>query len=154
MNNLITGTPNNDILSGGNTDTLAGGAGDDTYRLSGQDAIILEAPGEGRDLVVADFVRDYVLPDNVEDLIVSPYYTGAILPIHGTGNDLGNVITAQAQLQSYLLAVGPHGQTSGPPYQFFDSHVIAGGRGNDTLTADKGDDTQTGLNKILASSWA
>lgn len=83
------GTWRNDVFYGGGGETFAGGTGDDTYYLWSGNVGIIEKAGEGVDTVVAQFGGSYILPDNVENLVLKgKWMTG------GTGNALDNVIIA------------------------------------------------------------
>ncbi|MEO8079976.1 MAG: calcium-binding protein [Caldimonas sp.] len=112
--NALYGEDGNDYLFGqGGTDTLVGGRGDDTYDVDSADDVIVEAPGEGIDGVLAHV--DYTLPANVENLSL---VDGAA---RGTGNALANYISA--------------------PYLSFASFTLDGGAGADTLVGALGNDT-------------
>lgn len=74
----------NDTLNGGlGADRLVGGLGNDTYIVNAGDEVV-EAPGEGIDLVRSSI--SWVLADNVENLTLV-----GNAAIDGTGNDLANV---------------------------------------------------------------
>lgn len=104
---LVGNVAANEILGGGGSDTLSGGAGDDyldggaavdsmlggagndTFVVDRSDDQIQEETDQGRaDKVVA--YADYILPDNVEDLIL---LAGAT---RGTGNQMANRIVGNA----------------------------------------------------------
>ena len=81
-----TGNAGNNILDGSQNsaaNTLIGGAGDDTYIVDSGDFVV-EVAGGGNDTIVA--VSDYILDDNVENLILQ---SGG----HGVGNASDNVLT-------------------------------------------------------------
>ncbi len=111
QDNRIVGNVAANTLDGGwGDDWLAGGSGDDTYAVDSTRDAVVEALGEGHDLVLA--TDSFTLGANVEDLTL----TGAGW-IDGTGNELDNVITGN----------------DGP-------NRLDGGAGADTLRGGVGDD--------------
>ncbi|MBB5765749.1 Ca2+-binding RTX toxin-like protein [Methylorubrum rhodesianum] len=110
---LYGGAGNDSFFAGNGNDTLYGGTGDDSYRIESTDDRVIEAAGEGTDLIRTTLNR-YVLPDNVENLS----FAGGPVSFSGTGNALANAIT------------GGSGQD-----------VLDGGAGADTLTGAAGNDT-------------
>ena len=110
--NVLTGGAGNDRLDGrGGADRLIGGTGNDIYFVDDANDKVTEAASEGSDIVYVS-VNSYVMPDNVERLVVtgSAYYA--------LGNDAGNVISAL-----------------GSAY-----HDLRGGGGNDRLYGGTGRD--------------
>ena len=102
-NHELSGLAGNDTLIGGSgVDTLVGGTGNDVYQVANAQTVITELKGQGMDVVETRV--DFVLPDNVENLILAG---GAI----GIGNALDN------RLESHLFVGGE----------------LHGGAGNDTL---------------------
>jgi Ca2+-binding RTX toxin-like protein len=111
QDNRIVGNIAANTLDGGwGNDWLAGGSGDDTYVVDSTRDAVVEAPGEGHDLVLA--ADSFTLGANVESLTL----TGAGW-IDGTGNELDNPITGN----------------DGP-------NRLDGGAGADTLRGGPGDD--------------
>ncbi|MBD2679246.1 MULTISPECIES: M10 family metallopeptidase [Nostoc] len=126
-NNSLSGNAGNDTLSGGvgndtlnggaGTDSLIGGVGNDSYVLSNADNsngstndTIFEKTGEGTDTVLLSTpVSTYILPNEVENLLVVPTST-----INVTGNSGNNNIAV----------LGDNGAVN----------TLTGGLGNDTLT--------------------
>ena len=127
-NKLDGGLGNDRMIGGGGLDTLLGGLGNDTldggigrrpddrrrrqrhlFRRRTHGRCVIEAIGGGTDHIKAS-VGGLILGANVENLTL---LGGA--DIHGTGNDLANVL------------IGNWGQNS-----------LSGGKGNDTL--DGGED--------------
>jgi Ca2+-binding RTX toxin-like protein len=83
--NGLEGRAGNDRMDGGGgADTMTGGAGNDTYWVDHAGDQVIEASGEGTDLV--NSAVSFTLGANVENLIL----TGAA--VNGTGNGLANVI--------------------------------------------------------------
>ncbi len=141
ITNVITGTANNDSLTGtsgadqiyglaGNdtlnggtgADSLIGGLGDDTYTVDNAGDTVTENLSEGTDKVNSSVT--YTLSANIENLTL----TGA-LAINGTGNDLANVITGNAAINVLNGGAG--------------NDKLNGGAGVDTLIGGTGDDTYT-----------
>lgn len=85
---IIGGAGNDTLNGGGGTDRLTGMIGNDTYIVDGGDTVV-EAAGEGTDLVKASAA--HTLAANVENLTL----TGT-LDFNGTGNELANVITGNS----------------------------------------------------------
>ena len=110
-NDLTFGQTGDDTLSGnfGGTDTLLGGAGNDTYELDNSPDMVIEAAGEGVDVVRT--IWNCTLAENVENLVL--VYGN----ISGTGNAMANVITGNAGSNSIDGGLG--------------NDTMAGGDGND-----------------------
>ena len=117
-----TGNASGNHLTGNTAaNTLKGLGGNDTYYIDALDTVI-EAIGEGTDLVRADFT--YTLTNNVENLLLA----GAAA-INGTGNDLDNAIT---------------GNTAANTLKGLDGNDrLNGGAGADRMFGGAGDDTYT-----------
>ncbi|UXN76066.1 hypothetical protein N8D56_25505 (plasmid) [Devosia sp. A8/3-2] len=90
---------------------MVGGTGNDIYVVDNGGDVVVEAAGEGTDLVRSS--ASYALGANVENLTLI-----GTEAINGTGNELDNVIT---------------GNTA--------ANTLDGGSGNDTLAGGAGDDT-------------
>lgn len=114
----INGGAGNDTLSGnavgaddGAVDVLTGGLGDDVYRVNASDIDqIVEAAGGGVDTIeLTANGPTYVLPGNVENLIVTShtYFVSSQL----TGNALDNVITGDMSRSGYVLDGGAGADT-------------------------------------------
>jgi Ca2+-binding RTX toxin-like protein len=109
--NTLIGNAASNILDGlAGADTMKGGAGNDTYRVDNAGDVIVEAGGQGTDLVQASV--SFTLAANVERLTLA----GAA-NVAATGNTLGNII------------VGNNG-----------ANLIAGKGGSDSLTGGGGAD--------------
>ena len=110
--NQLTGNAGNNLLDGGiGADTLSGGLGDDLYVVDNAGDRVVEAFGEGADLVRASV--SYTLTDNVENLEL----TGSD-NLNATGNQLANSLS------------GNEG-----------NNILDGGAGSDTMAGGAGDDT-------------
>ena len=118
-NDTLIGGAGNDRLSGGaGTDTLIGGAGADTYQLVDALDTVIEAVGEGTDLVQAYF--DYTLGANLENLNL---FGSALV---GTGNELNNRIIGTSGNNTLSGMAG--------------NDYIYGGAGNDSISGGAGRD--------------
>ena len=128
----IHGDGGNDLFTGFRSGvTLYGGAGNDTYRanpLSG--ATFVELAGAGADIVQLIRGADYVLPDNIERVVVGTY-AGSDTSSATIGlNSLANVFTGHGNAETV--------------YGFGGNDRIFGKLGNDTLNGDGGNDIVDG----------
>ncbi|MFG6461195.1 PA14 domain-containing protein [Roseateles sp. DXS20W] len=137
--NVITGNVNNNLIDGGlGADTMSGGAGNDTYLVDNAGDVVIEAAGEGVDLVRASV--SFALGANVENLVL----TGSN-DINATGNSLANQLTGNSGAN--LLDGGA------------GADQLAGGAGDDTYIVDNGSDaiteyTAEGYDTVQSSvSW-
>ncbi|HEX8233839.1 MAG TPA: calcium-binding protein [Caulobacteraceae bacterium] len=174
---LITGLEGNDSLDGrGGLDTLRGGIGDDVYILRQPDGeaqdVIEDVAGEGVDTIIwiagdgyienedggFDFNPEatFVLPDNVENLIVDANLEHSFINGYSEiiGNGLDNVLTAGESYHEndgssdlYVLADADlHGEggddtlNGGGGFDYLD-----GGEGDDLLVGKVGNDDIAGL---------
>ncbi|MGE0717028.1 MAG: M10 family metallopeptidase C-terminal domain-containing protein [Alphaproteobacteria bacterium] len=113
--NMLVGNASANTLDGGSgADTLQGGGGNDIYIVDNAGERVIEAAGEGVDLVQASVT--FTLPDFVENLTL----TGSS-SLAGVGNGAGNVI------------VGNSG-----------ANQLSGGDGADTLVGGNGRDQLSG----------
>ena len=133
---VIMGGAGNDTLSAFSTGL--GGTGDDIYNTSDVGGQVLEAAGEGTDLVRT--FTNYTLPENVENLLLLDSslawdpYAGAGVPtgppppnaVNGSGNSLDNIITGNPYANQLNGLAG--------------ADTLYGGGGNDTLDGGLGDD--------------
>ncbi|QOL49084.1 beta strand repeat-containing protein [Massilia litorea] len=120
----LFGDAGNDIVNGGaGADRMAGGLGDDTFVVDDNGDLVVEAAGEGTDLVQSSIT--YTLTDNVENLTL----TGT-LDIDGNGNELANIINGNTGANVLDGKAG--------------NDTINGNLGNDTLIGGDGDDTLNG----------
>lgn len=121
--NTLNGGAGNDILNGGaGADTLIGGTGNDTFVIDNASDSIVEALGEGIDLVQSTVT--YTLASNVENLTL----TGSA-SINATGNELDNVLTGNSGVNTLTGGAG--------------NDTLNGGTGADTMIGGVGDDTYT-----------
>ncbi|WP_246708548.1 M10 family metallopeptidase C-terminal domain-containing protein [Rhizobium ruizarguesonis] len=131
--NTITGGAFNDMLNGGaGADTLIGGAGDDIYIIDNAGDLITEAANEGID-TVRTTLASYTLGSDLENLT----YIGT-LAFAGTGNDLDNVITGGAAIDTLSGGAGNDTLNGGA-----GADRLIGGAGNDTYIVDNAGDVVT-----------
>ncbi len=122
--NTLTGNTFNNILDGkAGADVMSGGAGNDTYYVDNALDKVVEAAGQGTDLVYAAI--SHKLANNVENLIL----TGSA-GLSGAGNALANTLTGNAAANRLLGWEG--------------NDMLIGGAGNDTLEGHTGNDTLVG----------
>ncbi|MCE1242905.1 calcium-binding protein [Oryzomicrobium sp.] len=130
LDNLIVSNGANDTLvAGSGKATLVGGAGNDTFIVNNSADVVLEQEGNGFDTVLSSV--DYVLPDHVEQLVL-------------TGS---NALTARGNA------------TGGTIYANSGNDTLIGGTGNTTLVGGTGKDTfvleaGTGATTVVDNSAA
>lgn len=120
-NDTISGLGGNDEIDGGTgADAMTGGAGDDSYFVDNAGDTVIEATGEGTDLVSSSV--SFALAANVENLTLLG--TSAINAI---GNSLDNLLTGNTAANLLNGGLG--------------NDTLDGKAGNDTMIGGKGDDT-------------
>ncbi len=128
----LTGGAGDDTLDGGaGADRLAGGLGHDLYHVGNAGDRVVEAPGEGRDTVIAGI--DHALAANVEVLVLA---AGAL---RGTGNELANLILGN---DGPNILIGGAGDDT-----------LVGGGGMDRLLGGDGDDGLDGASGLGEMDW-
>ncbi|MBH1973674.1 MAG: FG-GAP repeat protein [Rhodobacteraceae bacterium] len=134
-NDTLLGQVGNDLLDGGTgIDSMLGGVGDDTYVVGETGDAVVEAAGEGIDLVRASVA--YTLTAEIEHLTL----VGAAHS--GTGNALNNVITGNSGNDTLDGAAG--------------DDTLIGGAGNDSYKVDSlgdviAEDLAGGTDTVTAS---
>jgi hypothetical protein len=127
-NDKLDGEAGNDTLLGGlGIDTLSGGEGNDVYEVDNFRDQVMEVPGSLGGIDTVQSSRNYTLPVNVENLILT-----GLQNLTATGNESGNQITGNSgdnQLD------GLNG-----------NDMLLGGEGDDTLIGGGGVDTLVGGN--------
>ncbi|MBP2445751.1 serralysin [Rhizobium leguminosarum] len=131
--NTITGGAGNDMLNGGvGADSLIGGAGNDTYIVDNVGDLVTESANAGID-TVRTTLASYTLGSDLENLTYIG--TGALV---GTGNDLDNMITGGAAIDTLSGGVGNDTLNGGA-----GADRLIGGTGNDTYIVDHAGDLVT-----------
>lgn len=135
-NDTLQGGAGDDSLDGGaGLDRLVGGADDDTYVVDVVGDVIVEAAGEGTDLVkVAMTSGVYTLAAYMENAEVTS--TGAV---GVTGNDEANDLKGNAAANTLKGNAGNDSLQG-----LAGNDVLEGGEGNDTLDAGLGSDKLMG----------
>jgi len=123
-NNILAGLAGNDTINGAlGSDRMSGGAGNDTYIVDNAADVVIEAIGEGNDLVQSTV--NHALRVNVENLTLLG--TGNLA---GTGNAIANLITGNAGSNQLSGLAG--------------NDTINGGAGNDLIDGGSGIDRMSG----------
>lgn len=118
---LLSGTNGNDQLATNAMGvTLKGGLGDDIYHVMVGDTV-MENAAQGIDTVHAWVPESYMLPENVENLVLE----NGNVSSWGMGNDLNNRITGNAGNNTLIGGKG--------------SDILTGNGGNDIFVVSKGD---------------
>ena len=132
-NDTLFGGAGDDLLDGGaGNDHMAGGAGDDIYVVNATTDIVIEAAGEGTELVQSSVA--WTLGDHVENLTL----TGTS-GLAGTGNALGNIIIGTSGANQLSGLDGNDSLDGGS-----GNDTLLGGAGNDVLSGGVGNDLLTG----------
>ncbi|MDO3433992.1 calcium-binding protein, partial [Rhizobium sp. CBN3] len=133
LTNMITGGAGNDMLNGGGgADTLIGGDGNDTYIVDHVGDLVTEVADAGID-TVRTTLASYTLGSDLENLT----YIGTVA-FAGTGNDLDNVITGGAAIDTLSGGAGNDTLNGGA-----GADTLIGGTGNDTYIVDNAFDVVT-----------
>lgn len=121
LTDVLHGGAGDDWLDGGDGyDLMYGGPGNDTYIASQQVEVIVEAAGQGWDLVIARSKLAFTLPANVEELWLDG-------PTGGIGNELSNRIIGSERAENLFGREG--------------NDTLIGGGGNDALYGEAGRDS-------------
>ena len=117
FSNKLTGNVGNNVIDGGlGADTMSGGAGNDTYMVENPGDRVIEAAGEGYDVVAARGSYRLEAGQEIEELrAISKTVTTAVTL---TGNEFANKIVGNA-----------------------GANVLDGGGGIDALYGEAGNDT-------------
>lgn len=138
--------------------TLAAGAGHDTYIVSRSTTVVVEAAGGGHDRVVSN-LEGYVLPANVENLVLGTALTGSgnamANQIRGNG---GNNILSGGAGDDWLSGLGGNDSIDGGSgldvavFADFSGDIavkkITGGYSVTSRTSPADTDTLTGVERI------
>jgi Ca2+-binding RTX toxin-like protein len=146
----LLGTAQDDILNanwsaGG--DVMFGGRGNDRYHVNSTDDQVIEAAGEGTDLVVSR-LSSYTLSLNVENLTLDNTQGVLSTAVNGTGNTLDNTLVGNDRANVLRGLDGNDtlwgGSGNDTLYGGNGQDRLYGGSGNDTLYGDVGSDTLDG----------
>jgi Ca2+-binding RTX toxin-like protein len=137
-NDTLRGEDGNDILMGGSGDnTMIGGLGSDTYLVDNRNDVIVEAGGQGIDLVRTSV--SYVLTSGADVEILETSDPNGTAPLFLLGNANGNTIignngdnrlNGQGGVDQ---AIGRGGNDTYLVDNANDSVIENGGQGNDTV---------------------
>ncbi|MDI1226484.1 MAG: calcium-binding protein [bacterium] len=127
LDTLAGGDGNNRLDGGAGADTMTGGLGNDTYIVDSAADRVVEAFGEGVDLVEASV--SFTLSADVNNLTLT-----GITALSGTGNALDNSLTGNGGANR-LVGLG-------------GNDTLDGGFGADQMTGGLGDDIYIVDNKI------
>ncbi|NBB16576.1 hypothetical protein GVN21_14530 [Caulobacter sp. SLTY] len=125
---LFGGADNDQLTGGAGADILTGGIGDDTYIVTDYLDILVEAVGEGNDIVRSTVT--WGLADNFERLVLE-----GTSDIDGSGNDQANQITGNSGANLLFGGNGADTLNGG-----LGNDEIIGGAGNDILIGGGGAD--------------
>ena len=133
LNNILIGTAASNTLDGGaGADIMMGGQGNDTYIVDNVGDVVIEGVNDvGTDTVISSV--SYTLGTYVENLTLT------VAGLTGTGNDLNNVMVANAANDTLLGGQGNDTLTANAIYD-----VLLGGVGNDILSANASNAVLTG----------
>ncbi|WP_162236029.1 hypothetical protein [Devosia sp. Leaf64] len=124
-NDALFGEAGNDTLDGqGGADRMEGGAGNDIYIVDDPADQVLEAIGQGTDLVRTSV--SFALSANVENLTLL-----GTASINGSGNNLSNILIGNSGANTLNGGAG--------------NDTMSGGAGNDTYVVDSAGDVVTEL---------
>jgi Ca2+-binding RTX toxin-like protein len=127
---VLYGGDGNDRLDGGAFgDTLVGGIGNDVYVVDSVADEVIELADEGTDTVQTALT--YTLGANLENLTLT-----GVASLHGNGNELANVITANGAGSQLAGLAGNDTLRGGAA-----ADLLIGGAGNDRLEGGLGGDT-------------
>jgi VCBS repeat-containing protein len=129
----LLGEAGDDRLEGGaGADSMVGGTGDDTYLVDSADDVVVEAAGEGDDLVL--LAVDWTLAAGVERAQARGGTARAV-----TGNELANHISSGGAADTLEGGDGADTLVS-----FAGDDVLSGGAQDDRLDGGRGADTLDG----------
>jgi Ca2+-binding RTX toxin-like protein len=132
-NDNLVGTALPDhLVGGGGVNTLTGGDGSDYYTVDNATTTVVETANGGIDTVrLTEFVRNYTLPENIENLVFLPAFSNSV---DVSGNALNNIITSNSGTSAILRGLGGDDILSGAPSGASGiPNRLYGGDGNDRL---------------------
>lgn len=129
---LVGGDGNDTMFGGAGTDTLTGGLGNDTYFIDDLGDHIVEASGQGYDVVAVGF--DFQVTGSIE--LLTTGWIGGTAAINLTGNSTGNEIWGNDG--DNRLDGGSGGNDA--LFGFGGNDHLEGGQGYDILAGGTGQD--------------
>ncbi|HST36531.1 MAG TPA: calcium-binding protein [Allosphingosinicella sp.] len=134
----LSGGEGNDMLFGGAgaADTLVGGLGDDLYFIDDAGDIVVEASGEGRDIVASNL--DYALGPGASIELMTTGFIGGTATLNLTGNELGNELWGNDGVNALH---GGGGNATDALFGFGGNDRLDGGGGLDLLVGGAGQDS-------------
>jgi len=129
--------------------TIYGGTGNDVYRVwDAHPARFIEAADEGSDAVQLARGIDFVLPDNIEKVVVGNYWGYSVAAATITGNSGNNIVIGSANAETvYGLDGSDHlyGKSGDDDlWGGSGNDLLDGGSGGDWLQGEAGDDILIG----------
>jgi Ca2+-binding RTX toxin-like protein len=156
--NLIVGNAGaNDLFGGGGADTLSGGAGNDRYYVDNAGVQVVEAAGQGSDLLLTSV--NYVLPESVHIESLSARDWSATTAINITGNSLANIIVGNAGNNILYggggidVMEGREGHDSYGVDNALDVVIETPGQGNDTVRTKVSYALSAGASIEMLTAW-
>lgn len=145
---VLLGGAGNDLLNGGRgADLMQGGGGDDTYVVGDSEDIVVELAGAGTDTLISA-LRQTLLPDNVENLVLTrsgiAAGIGNGLANRIAGNGFANVLTGGGGADRFVFDAAPGGANVDTVTDFVP--------GADRLVFDNAVFSQIGPDGALAAS--
>jgi Ca2+-binding RTX toxin-like protein len=127
LSNQLLGNSGANVLDGkGGADSMEGFGGDDSYYVDDINDIVVEAANAGTNDAVYTTLADYVLPANVERLVLI-----TTTSLNATGNGLNNTILGNTAPNNLDGGIG--------------ADTMEGGKDDDTYTVDNTGDIVTEL---------
>ncbi len=146
----IYGEDGNDSFTGFRSGiTLYGGGGNDVYRVNaGSNATFVELADGGKDTAQLMRGGDFVLPANIENVVIGTYAGSDATTATITGNALDNAFTGHGNDETVhglggndrLIGKGGNDTLNGGD----GNDLLDGGAGNDTLDGGAGNDRLVG----------
>ena len=155
--NVIYGNDGDNVINGlDGGDTMSGGLGNDTYYVYSAKDVVIENLNEGTDTVISS-LSNYILPTNVENLILAP----GTANLNGEGNGSDNIITGNDGNNTLSGDGGNDWLIGGAGNDTLNggdgNDTLDGGAGNDSLYGGAGDDTYIfgfGYGQDFITLWA
>ncbi|WP_158298990.1 calcium-binding protein [Sphingomonas psychrotolerans] len=165
-NDTLDGGAGDDVINGGagndridslaGVDTIRGGTGDDVVIVADAATQVLEAEGEGTDVVQTDISYALAAGSEIEQLAARDALSTAGIAL--TGNEFANMITGNAGANTLDGGGGSDWLNGGGGDDMLSGGTghdsVWGGEGNDLLDGGDGDDTLFGGAGTDTASYA